>query len=177
MRVSSWLGAARRRTSTPCPDPSGLGVSSSRGHRWPMKMETLLGPALSPSTSGHPDPRGNGFTQGQLCPASSGGHHAFVPISSTPRTWSGSPSSSWFRVFHSRLMGAAPSWMRHLKLASWPCCTVLLGGSMEITGLLRPGGAEAWAGQRCVGPRVPPPPPAHGVCLTHGRRTPQWVGQ
>lgn len=64
MRVSSWLGAARRRTSTPCPDPSGLGVSSSRGHRWPMKMETLLGPALSPSTSGHPDPRGNGFTQG-----------------------------------------------------------------------------------------------------------------
>lgn len=43
--------------------------------------------------------------------------------------------------------------MRHLKLASWPCCTVLLGGSIEMTGLLRPGANEAegsvqqeWAG-------------------------------
>ena len=64
MRVSSWLGAARRRTSTLCSDPSCLGVSSSRGHRWPIKMETLLGPALSPSTLGHPDPREKGSTQG-----------------------------------------------------------------------------------------------------------------
>lgn len=52
-----------------------------------------------------------------LCPIHSGDHQAFLP-SSSPPTLPSSPSSSWFRVFHSRLMGAAPSWMRHLKLAS-----------------------------------------------------------
>ena len=31
-----------------------------------MKMETLLGPAQSPSTLEHPDPREKGFTKGHM---------------------------------------------------------------------------------------------------------------
>lgn len=38
------------------------------------------------------------------------------------------------------LMGRAPSWMRHLKVASSPGATVMLCGSMEMMGLCRPAG-------------------------------------
>lgn len=70
--------------------------------------------------------------------------------------------------------------MRHLKLASWPCCTVLLGGSMEMTGLLRPGakGAEGWAQQgwaQLQGPPLPPLPMASAI-LTVGRPLAGWDG-
>lgn len=180
------------------PDPSSLGVSSSQGHTW-LINKSLETPGSSPLTIqiGTPSPqRGRallGVTQkvrchGRLRPAASVEPRAFTPTSSHP-PHPGSPSSSWFRVFHSRLMGAAPSWMRHLKLASWPCRTVLLGGSIEMTGLLRPGGGRrqraalsraGWAPRLpspLLGPSVSPPPPARGVSLTHGRRTLHWAGQ
>lgn len=148
------------------PDPSSLGVSSSQGHRW-LINKSLETPGSSPLTiqTGTPSPqRGRalpGVTQkvwchGRLRPAASGEPRAFTPASSPPPP--GSPSSSWFRVFHSRLMGAAPSWMRHLKLASWPCRTVLLGGSIEMTGLLRPGGGRRQRAALSRAGWAPPPP-------------------
>lgn len=177
MRVSSCLGAARRLTSAPCPDPSGLGVSSSRGHRWPMKMETLLGPVLSPSTSGHPDPRVKGFTQGPLRPASSGGRRAFIPIFSTPLH----PVRLTFQLLVPSLPlkadGGCPVMDEALEAG---ILALLHGAAGRVDGDHRAPktwGAEGWAGQGCVGSRVSPPPLACGVCLTHGRRTLRWVEQ
>lgn len=86
MRVSSCLGAARRLTSAPCPPPLGSGCIQLTRSQMANEDGDTLGPVLSPSTSGHPDPRVKGFTQGPLRPASSGGRQAFIPIFSTPCT-------------------------------------------------------------------------------------------
>lgn len=107
-------------------------------------------------------------------------HSRLPPAPTTPP---GSPSSSWFRVFHSMVTGAAPSWMRHLKLASWPCRTVLLGGSMEMTGLLRPGEqggqraglSRAGMAQLPTRDQVSPSPPATATAtLTVGGPCTGW---
>lgn len=147
---SSRLGAASRWLLSQAPDPVRPDDPvSAHSHRW---LSRVLGdPWVQPPPHLDGDteaPRGQGLTPSHtvsLVPSLvSAPPTGVIPTRShlppDPPHLPGSPSSSWCRVFHSRLMGAAPSWMRHLKLASWPCCTVLLGGSMEMTGLLSPGG-------------------------------------
>lgn len=45
-------------------------------------------------------------------------------------------------IRHVTLTGRAPSWTRHLKVASSPGATAMLCGSMEMMGLCRPAGTK-----------------------------------
>lgn len=179
-------GSCQEAHQRPVPQPLWSGcIQLTRSQAWPMKMETFLGPALSPSTLGHPDPREKGFTQGHTV--------SLVPGSPPPslQWWSSCIRTHLQPPLHPvqlTLQLLVPS----LPLKADGGCPImdealeagilalLHGAAGRVNGDHRAPktwGTEGWAGQGCVGSRVSPPPLAHGVCLTHGRRTPRWVGQ
>lgn len=98
-----------------------------------------------------------------------GDHAGATPGTTVPwRCWPGP-------IRQVTLMGRAPSWMRHLKVASSPGATAMLCGSMEMMGLCRPVGSRGQGSHRghpCPSPPRHPPSPrghTHGSWSCHGR--------